>query len=230
MTTTQTIERSNQSTCAACPYFQDFGERDGRGWCQLFDQTARQHHKRTEDCDKETEAVESAQQDPVLRIKPQSAEAGLAGDSVSCQLLEHIGGGADVSPKAARQQLKPEPEQTPNAETELEQGRIHGQHDAEAKWHPIYTQPLTEYAKGYLAGYSIVLNPVAEQPEVRNPLEWSVCLDPRWELYQVWVKGRCIGHGATYEEAERIAQGYIAVDEIIRRQNAAVMAADAVGI
>jgi len=50
-------------------------------------------------------------------------------------------------------------------------------------------------------------------------------LDPRWGLHQAWVKDRCIGHGATYEEAERIAQGYIAVDEMIRRQNAAVMRA-----
>jgi len=176
--TTQTIERSTQATCANCPYFQDFGERDGRGWCQLFDQTARQHHARTGDCEREIDVIESVQQEPALRTKPQSSEAGQAGDSLSCQLRSHIGGGATVSPKAAPQQL--EPEQTLRAKTEFEQGRIHGQNDAEAKWHPIYTQPLTEYAKGYLAGYSIVLNPVAEQPEVRNPLEWSVCLDPRW--------------------------------------------------
>jgi len=228
--TTQTIERSTQSTCATCPYFQDFGEPNGRGWCQIFDQTAREHHKRTGDCDKEIEAVESAQQVPVLETKAQLSEAGLTGDSVSCQLRSHIGGRVTVSPKAAPQQLEPEPEQTPKAETEFEQGRIHGQNDAEAKWHPIYTQALTEYAKGYLAGYSIALNPVAEQPEVREPLEWSVCLDPRWGLYQAWVKDRCIGHGANYQEAERMAQRYIAVDEMIRRQNAAVMAADALGI
>jgi len=230
MTTTQRLERSTQSTCATCPYFQDFDERDGRGWCQLFDQMARQHHARTGDCEQEIEAVESAQQDLVLETKAQLSEAGLAGDSVSCQLRSHIGGGAVVSPKAAPQQLKPEPEQTPKAETEFEQGCLHGKNDALAKWHPIYTQPLTEYAKGYLAGYSIVLNPVAEQTEVRKPLEWSVCLDPRWGLYQAWVKDRCIGHGATYEEAERIAQGYIAVDEMIRRQNQVVMTADAAGI
>jgi len=230
MTTTQRLERSTQSTCATCPYFQDFGERDRRGWCQLFDQTARQHHARTGDCDKQIEVVESAQQDPVLETTAQLSEAGLAGDSVSCQLRSHIGSRAARSPKAVPQQLEPDPEQTPKAETEFEQGCIHGQNDAKAKWHPIYTQPLTEYATGYLAGYSIVLNPVAEQPEVRHPLEWSVCLDPRWELYQAWVGSSCIGHGATYEEAERIAQGYIAVDEMIRRQNAAVMAADAVGI
>jgi len=226
--TTQTLERPIQSTCATCPYFQDFGERDGRGWCQLFDQTARQHHKQTGDCKQEIEAVESAQQEPVLRIKPQLSEAGLAGDSVSCQLRSHIGSRATRSPQEAPQQLKPE--QTLRAETEFEQGCLHGKNDALAKWHPIYTQPLTEYAKGYLAGYSIVLNPEPEHPKASKPLEWSVCLDPRWGLYQAWVGSSCIGHGATYEEAERIAQGYIAVDEMIRRQNAAITAADAVGI
>jgi len=103
--TTQTIERSNQSTCATCPYFQDFGERDGRGWCQLFDQTARQHHARTGDCEREIDVVESAQQAPVLETTAQLSEAGLAGDSVSCQLRSRIGGGANVSPKPAPQQL-----------------------------------------------------------------------------------------------------------------------------
>jgi len=120
--TTQTIERSTQSTCATCPYFQDFGEPNGRGWCQIFDQTARQHHKRTGDCDKEIEAVESAPQEPVSGRKPQSAGAGLAGDSVSCQLLQPI---------EAPQQL-PELEQTPKAETEFEQGRIHGQNECDS--------------------------------------------------------------------------------------------------
>ncbi len=185
MKTTQTLERPIQSTCATCPYFQDFGEPNGRGWCQLFDQTARQHHARTGDCEQETEAVEEVQQEPVFGTKAQSSEAGLAGDSVSCQLRSHIGSRAIVSPKAAPQQLEPEPEQTLREETEFQQGCIHGQDDAEAKWHPIYTQPSTEYAKGYLAGYSIVQNPVVEQTEVSKPLEleWSVCLDPRWGLY-----------------------------------------------
>jgi len=132
MKTTQTLEQPILANCASCKYFQDFGETNGRGWCQLFDQTARQHHARTGDCDKEIEAVESAQQEPVLRIKPQSAEAGLAGDSVSCQLLDHIRGRETVSPKPAPQQLEPEPEQTPKAETEFEQGRIHGKNECDS--------------------------------------------------------------------------------------------------
>jgi len=211
--TTQTIERSIQSTCATCPYFQEFGEQNGRGWCQLFDQMARQHHNQTRACEQEIEAVEAAPQEPVIALKSKSPEAGLAGDSVSCQ-----------SPIEAPQQL-PELEQTPKAETEFEQGRIHGQNDALAGWHPIYTQPSTEYATGYLSGYNEILNPAPEHPKASKPLEWSVCLDPRWGLYQAWVGDRCIGHSATHEEAERLAQRYIAVDEMIRRQNAVVMRA-----
>jgi len=214
--TTQTIERSTQSTCATCPYFQDFDERDGRGWCQLFDQTARKHHTRTGDCKQEIEAVESVQQEPVLKLKLQSSQAGLAGDSVSCQLLEPIGSGATRSPKEAPQRPALTPEPTPKTETEFQQGRIHGQNDAESGWHPIYPEPLTECAKGYLAGYSIVLNPVVEQTEISKPLEWLVYLNSQWGLYQAWVGARCVGHGTTYEEAERVAQKYVAADEMSR--------------
>ncbi len=228
--TTQTIERSTQATCTSCPYFQDFGEPNGRGWCHRFDHAARQQHKQTGECKQEIEAVESAPQEPMIGRKTQTAEAGLAGDSVSYQRRSLPGSGATRSPKEAPQRPALTPEPTLRAETEIQQGCIHGQNDATAGWHPIYTQPSTEYAKGYLAGYSIVLNPVVEQPEVSKPLEWSVCLDSRWGLYQAWVKDRCIGHGASYEEAERIAQGYIAVDEMIRRQNQAVMTAYAAGI
>ncbi len=40
----------SQSTCDQCPHFQDFNEPNGRGWCNLFDRTARKHHPRTHDC------------------------------------------------------------------------------------------------------------------------------------------------------------------------------------
>ena len=129
---TQTIERSTQSTCATCPYFQEFGEPNGRGWCQLFDQMARQHHNRTGGCEQEIEAVESAQQEPVMRLKSQSPEAGLASDSVSCQLRSRIEGKATVSPKAAPQRPALTLEPTLRAETEFQQGCIHGQNDATA--------------------------------------------------------------------------------------------------
>lgn len=37
-------------TCSQCPHFQDFSDRD-RGWCRLFNTTAKTHHQRTNDCD-----------------------------------------------------------------------------------------------------------------------------------------------------------------------------------
>jgi hypothetical protein len=39
------------STCSQCTHFQDFHEPNGRGWCHLFEQSARQTHQRTNDCD-----------------------------------------------------------------------------------------------------------------------------------------------------------------------------------
>lgn len=37
-------------TCATCPYFDNFHESNGRGWCKLFDHQAREHHPITNDC------------------------------------------------------------------------------------------------------------------------------------------------------------------------------------
>lgn len=43
-------------TCETCPHFQRFeGEPRGRGWCHLFDKSAKLHHQRTETCDLEEE-------------------------------------------------------------------------------------------------------------------------------------------------------------------------------
>ena len=38
-------------TCSACHHFQDYKEQNGHGWCLLFEQHARKHHQRTNDCD-----------------------------------------------------------------------------------------------------------------------------------------------------------------------------------
>ncbi|PSB08786.1 hypothetical protein C7B62_15605 [Pleurocapsa sp. CCALA 161] len=38
-------------TCAQCPHFNDYQESNGRGWCRLFEQAAKTHHHRTNDCD-----------------------------------------------------------------------------------------------------------------------------------------------------------------------------------
>lgn len=196
---TATIERQ---TCANCPYFQDFGEPNGRGWCSTFDQMARLDHERTGVCDKEIEAVEEELQEPVLEPMPQPQPAGVDSNLTSCQS------------RPAHEAL-----------SQFEQGNQHGQHDADVGWHPIYAEALSEYATGYLSGYNAVLNSTTEETEASKQLEWLVYLDSRWGLYQAWVNNRCIGIGSTHEEAERKAQAYIATDELIKRQNAAVLAA-----
>ncbi len=200
---TQTVERP---TCTNCPYFQDFGESNGRGWCGMFDQIARQQHERTGDCEQEIEALEKeSQQQAVLEPKPQLQSAGLAGDSLSCQL-----------------------QPTQEAKTEFEQGRTHGQQDAGARLHPIYIEATCDYTTGYVEGYNKVLNstqPEQQQQDTKT-LEWSVIYDSKWDWYQVWVGNRCCREKvASYEEGEQIAQRYIATNELIKRQNARVLAA-----
>jgi len=37
-------------TCSECPNFKNFNESSGRGWCNLFDQYAREQHQQTNDC------------------------------------------------------------------------------------------------------------------------------------------------------------------------------------
>ncbi len=83
---TQTLEQPILANCASCPYFRDFGEPNGRGWCRMFDQMARQHHNRTGACDQEFNAVEEVQQEPMRSTEAQSRQTGLAGDSISSQL------------------------------------------------------------------------------------------------------------------------------------------------
>ena len=37
-------------SCASCPKFNDYGESNGKGWCNLFNRPAAQHHALTADC------------------------------------------------------------------------------------------------------------------------------------------------------------------------------------
>jgi hypothetical protein len=52
---TSTVETSAQeqqvNTCSQCPHFNNYQDANGRGWCNLFNQAARTHHQRTNDCD-----------------------------------------------------------------------------------------------------------------------------------------------------------------------------------
>jgi hypothetical protein len=153
-------------------------------------------------CDQEALALEKeAQQQPGLEPNPQPVS--FAGEEVRCQL-----------------------QSTTEANTEFEQGRHHGEQDAQARLHPIiYSAPKNAYAIGYVSGYQSVLNPTTQLGQVSAPPQtWLVSYDGEWDWYRAYVNERCIGHGKDYQEAERIAQRYIAANEMIRRQNAVVMA------
>ncbi|ACK70838.1 hypothetical protein PCC7424_2417 [Gloeothece citriformis PCC 7424] len=39
------------STCKSCPFFEDYQDERGRGWCHAFNQPARRHHPKTHTCE-----------------------------------------------------------------------------------------------------------------------------------------------------------------------------------
>jgi len=43
-------------TCAQCPFFSDFNDRE-RGLCQVFEQVFKRHNPRTSDCDLQIESL-----------------------------------------------------------------------------------------------------------------------------------------------------------------------------
>jgi hypothetical protein len=42
---------TRHSTCSHCPHFNNYQDNRDRGWCNLFEQAAKTHHQRTNDCD-----------------------------------------------------------------------------------------------------------------------------------------------------------------------------------
>ncbi|MDV2998136.1 MAG: hypothetical protein N4J56_007841 [Chroococcidiopsis sp. SAG 2025] len=109
---------------------------------------------------------------------------------------------------------------------EYSSGNTHGKYDAAARRSPMCKQANCPYSRGYLDGYSSIQ--ASSQPPVPNPkaVEWQVVRDPRWDLYQVWVGERCLMEKAiSYEEGERIAQKYIAAEELRRQHRQLVMSA-----
>ncbi|MGK7876668.1 MAG: hypothetical protein AB4426_26260 [Xenococcaceae cyanobacterium] len=41
----------SQLTCQSCPFFDDYHDQKGRGWCRAFDKSARRHHLKTPECE-----------------------------------------------------------------------------------------------------------------------------------------------------------------------------------
>ena len=172
---------------------------DGRVWLRVLPMSG----SYTEEWVVEPEPPALVQQPPHVPSPEcqQEQSIGFAGDSVSIGL-----------------------KQTRDAQAEFSQGRCHGQQDAASRRHRMYTQPLSEYAAGYLEGYNSYINP-SPQPEVIESPRWSVQYDPNWDWYRVWVGSRCIGHGTDYQQAERIAQRYIAAKEFWQQHRQVVVAA-----
>jgi len=57
MTYLTTIKPTEQHpTCATCPFFDDFHDRD-RGLCQVFDRVRKRHNPRTSDCVRSIESL-----------------------------------------------------------------------------------------------------------------------------------------------------------------------------
>jgi hypothetical protein len=49
-------QHSTALTCANCPFFSNYYDRD-RGLCQVFEQVTRKHNPRTSDCDLQIESL-----------------------------------------------------------------------------------------------------------------------------------------------------------------------------
>ncbi|KJH69354.1 hypothetical protein [Aliterella atlantica] len=115
-----------------------------------------------------------------------------------------------------------EPEQEP--QSEFEQGLQHGQNDSAQRLHPIYAQANCQYSAGYVQGYNG--KPIPQQTKApAKPLQWSVTYNDKWQWYVVWVNDRAIGRALTSEEAERIAQKYIAGEKFWQEHRGRVLAA-----
>ncbi len=45
------IDYRSSLSCASCPFFNDYDDERGRGWCREFDRPARRHHRGTRECE-----------------------------------------------------------------------------------------------------------------------------------------------------------------------------------
>lgn len=107
---------------------------------------------------------------------------------------------------------------------EYESGLAHGKLDAANRMHPICTEATCPYSMGYLAGYNDIL---LKQPqsETAAPSQWSVTWNAKWQWYEVWVGNAWAGRASNHEEAERIAQKYLAAEKLRCAHRELVLAA-----
>ncbi len=89
--TTQRIERPEIATCFTCPYFHNYNEPNGRGWCKAFDQQAKEYHQRTASCNQEIAKLDAERPSQAeAQIHPQSVECPNCGGD-GCEYCGYIG-------------------------------------------------------------------------------------------------------------------------------------------
>lgn len=126
---------------------------------------------------------------------------GWAGDSTGCQLR------LDWQPVE-----------------EYESGLAHDKLDAASRMQPICAEATCFYSQGYLVGYNDIVRS-QPQPKTVAPLQWSVTWNPKWQWYEVWVGDRWIGRASDSQEAEGIAQKYIAAEQLRQQHRELVLSA-----
>jgi hypothetical protein len=110
------------------------------------------------------------------------------------------------------------------AVAEYDSGVAHGKLDAANRMQPICTEATCHYSEGYLAGYNDIVRSQL-QPETVAPPQWSVTWNAKWQWYEVWVGNAHAGRASNHEEAERIAQKYLAAEELRTAHRELVLAA-----
>jgi hypothetical protein len=126
--------------------------------------------------------------------------AGMAGDSIGCQL----------QPKW-------------EAIAEYESGKNHGRLDAANGSHLICEEASCPYSQGYLDGYNSFRQP-NPQAEAKQQKGWRVTWNPKWYWYEVWVGSRWVGRASDNQEAEYAAQKYIAAEQLRQQHRDLVLA------
>lgn len=122
-------------------------------------------------------------------------------------------------------QFQPELEPQLAQDAEFEQGKQHGCLDAAERSRPIYAAATCPYSTGYLQGYNSIIHPVSKQSTVPTKPQWSITWNSQWQWYAVWVGKSYAGSATKYEEAERLAQKYVASQNSWQQHREKVLAA-----
>lgn len=111
------------------------------------------------------------------------------------------------------------------AQREYESGMAHGKLDSAHGSQMICQKASCPYSCGYLDGYSSYLNShlQSELPQIPT---WKASWNSKWGWYDVWVGDHCLREKASSDqEGERIAQKYIAAEELRQQHRELVLAA-----